>query len=451
MSRKPNNKNKEAVSVVKRFSKLRGMRDILFDEYRYWNLVLKKANDLASVYSFNRIDTPILESAGMYERSTGKTSDVVSKEMYVFQDKSGDKIAMRPEMTPSLVRSYIEHGMFNMPQPVKMFSIGPLFRHERPQSGRYRQHTQFDVEMFGEASPVADSQLILLAYNFFKELQINIEVHINSVGCSDCRPEYVKQLISFYKERGKRSKLCPDCKKRFTTNPLRLLDCKEAACVEVRENAPQIVDSLCDSCRDHFMAVLEYMDELEIPYSLNPYLVRGLDYYTRTVFEFIPQANEELEEEGKPARRQISLGGGGRYDDLVEHMGGVKPTPACGFGIGLDRTILAIKDLNIPIKKDEENIIFIAQLGDSARRKTMVLFEELRKSGYRVKQAFSKDSLKAQLEEANRIGAVITFILGQKELAEETIILRDMDAGVQEVVDYKKIFPELEKRLGGRS
>ena len=449
MPRKPAKKTIEKPKKPRskdKYSRLRGMKDVLFDEYKYWDIVIKKATDLASIYSYRRIETPILERLDLYERATGKETDIVSKEMYSFVDKSGDKIAVRPEITPSLVRVYIEHGMFNLPQPVKMFSLGPVFRHEKPQSGRYRQHTQFDLEIFGEENPMADVQLILIAYNFFSSLQINVQIQINSIGCKECRAEYIKKLVEFYKERGKRSKLCVDCKKRFLKNPLRLLDCKEETCMEVREDAPQIVDFLCDECKDHFVKVLEYLDEMDVPYNLNPFLVRGLDYYNRTVFEVWPQKDEE-EDEASQAR-QSALGGGGRYDDLIEFMGG-RPTPACGFGIGIERVVMKIKEKNIPIK--EEDFIFLAQLGDQSRRKMMKLFEEMHRSGFKVRQAFTKDSLKAQLEEANKIKARYTLILGQKELMDGTILIRDMESGTQEVVDYKKINSELLRRLNNEN
>jgi len=446
MYRKANTKSapNEKKNKNKKYNRLRGMKDVLFDEYKYWDIVLKKAGDLASYYGFKRIDTPVMERLDLYERSTGKDTDIVSKEMYSFVDKGGDKIALRPEATPGLVRAYIEHGMFNLPQPVKTFWTGPLFRHEKPQAGRLRQHNQFNLDIFGEESPVADAQLILIAYNFYSELQIPVQVEINSIGCKECRVEYLKKLDEFYKERGKRTKLCADCKKRFVKNPLRLLDCKEESCIAVREDAPQIVDYLCDDCRDHFIKVLEYLDELEIPYNLNPFLVRGLDYYNRTVFEIVPILEDDQDESS--IKRQSSLGGGGRYDDLVEFLGG-RPTPACGFGLGIERTITKIKEKNIPLSTDDIPHIFIAQLGEQARRKTFVLFEEMRRAGYSVRQAFTKDSLKAQLEEANRIGAKHCLILGQKELLDGTIIIRDMSSGTQEVIDYKKIYSELNKRL----
>jgi len=427
----------------RRFSRLRGMRDVLPEEYKYWDLVIKKATELARAYDFKTVKTPILESLELYNKSTGKDTDIVAKEMYSFIDKNGDKVALRPELTPSLVRAYIEHGMFNLPQPVKFFTLGPIFRHEKPQAGRYRQSYQFDIEIFGEENPVADFLIILIAYNFFRELQIDVQIQINNIGCQECRPEYIQKLVEYYKARGNRSKLCNDCKKRFTRNPLRLLDCKEAGCLELREEAPQVVDYLCDNCREYFIKVLEYLDELDIPYSLNPYLVRGLDYYNRTVFEVWPIEEEENE---TSISQQGALGGGGRYDGLVEHMGG-RPTPACGLAIGVERTILKIKEKNIPLKKDTANLIFIAQLGDQARRKVIIIFEELRRAGYRVRQAFTKNSLKAQLEEANRIGAKFSLILGQKEVMDETILIRDMDSGIQEVVDFKKARAEIDKRL----
>lgn len=443
-------KEKEAKEKKnKKYFHLRGMKDILFNEYKYWDLTIKKARDLAKVYGFRQMATPILERIELYERATGKDTDLVAKELYSFIDKSGGKIALRPEATPGMARAYIEHGLFNLPQPVKMFWLGPVFRHEKPQAGRWRQHCQFDLEIFGEDSPVADTQLILVAYNFFSELQINVQIQINSLGCKECRQEYIKKLVEFYKERGKRAKLCGDCKKRFTRNPLRLLDCKEEKCIAVREEAPQIVDFLCDECREHFIKVLEYLDELDIPYNLNPFLVRGLDYYNRTVFEVWPDSGEEDSEEMAGSlnpKRQNALGGGGRYDGLVEWLGG-RPTPACGFGIGIERVIVKIKEKNIPLKEDKGEFIFIAQLGEQAKRKTFILFEEMRRAGYKVRQAFTKDSLKAQLEEANRIGAKYSLILGQKELMDETILIRDMESGIQEVIDYKKINSELNKRL----
>ncbi|MFA5318133.1 MAG: histidine--tRNA ligase [Patescibacteria group bacterium] len=462
MGRKPKNQNqiktkkpaKKEIGKGERQNKLiprlRGMRDVLPEEHRYWELIVSKAESIIKYYGFNKTEIPVLENLSLYERSTGKQTDVVSKEMYTFIDKDGDKVAIRPEATPGLVRSYIEHGMFNLPvQPVKIYWIGHLLRREKPQAGRYRQFSQIDLEIFGEDNPVADAQLILIACNLFKELQLNTEVQINSIGCKECRPEYVKKLAEYYKQRRIKSKLCDDCKKRLLKNPLRLLDCKEEGCEEAKLEAPQLVDHLCDPCRDHFVKVLEYLDELDAPYGLNPYLVRGLDYYNRTVFEFWPEEEKNDNEEngdhgGQP--RQGALGGGGRYDDLVEYMGG-RPTPACGFGLGIERIILKIKENNALVVEPNKPDIFIAQLGDVAKRKAMVFFEELRKRGYKAAQNFVKDNLKAQLEMANKLGVKATLILGQKELMDGTILIRDMESGMQEVYDFKKVFEELDKRL----
>lgn len=435
---------KRKLKINKRTSRVRGMKDVLFEEAKYWDLIYKKAEDLSKFYGFGKIDIPVIEFMDLYERSTGKATDIVTKEMYSLVDKSGDRMALRPEATPGLARAYIEHGLFNLPQPVKTFWFGPLFRHDRPQAGRTRQHTQINLDIFGEESPVADFILILIAYNFFRELQIPIQVQVNSIGCPECRGGYLDELKGFYRERGKRSKMCNDCRKRFDKNPLRLLDCKEKDCIEIREDAPQIVDFICDPCKNHFIRLLEYLDELDISYNLNPYLVRGLDYYTKTVFEFWP-----IDSEGQPDS-SLSLGGGGRYDQLLELMGG-RPTPACGFGIGVERTVLKVKEADIPLKKDDKDVVFITQLGDQARMKAIKLFEELRKAGFNVKQAFTKDSLKAQLEEANKANAKLTVIMGQKEIINKTALLREMESGVQEVIDFKKIHSEINRRLANGS
>jgi len=429
--------------IFEKFARLRGMKDITFDEGKYWDLVVKKASDLATVYGFKKIQVPVLESLELYRRVTGEGSDIVSKEMYSFVDKNGEKVALRPEITPGLARAYVENGMFTLPQPVKMFTCGPIFRHEKPQAGRYRQAHQFDVEIFGEANPVADVMLMMLANNFYNELQIPVEFQVNSIGCKQCRADYVKKLTAYYKERGNRSKLCVDCKKRLDKNPLRLLDCKEAACASLKESAPPIVDFLCEDCKKRFTRVLEYLDEMNIPYNLNLNLVRGLDYYNGTVFEI--WAVEDAE---KGVKSELSLGGGGRYDGLVEFLGG-RATPACGFAIGIERTVTRMKAVGLPLEKEEKDIVFIAQLGDVARRKAMALFEDLRKSGFCVKQAFTRDSLKDQLEEANLLGAKLTLIIGQKEMNDKTVMFRDMESGNQEVIDYKKVRAELEKRMAG--
>ncbi len=419
-------------------TRLRGMRDILPDEYKYWNLVLKKAESIIKYYGFQKTEIPILEQLSLFERSTGKQTEVVSKEMFTFVDKDGDKVALRPEATPGLARSYIEHGLFNLPtQPVKLYWIGNLFRREKPQSGRQRQFSQIDLEVYGEANPATDAQLILIGYLILKEAGVDSHIQINSIGDKEDRDEYIKKLLEYFRNRKVRTLLSPEDKKRLQKNPLRILDSKEEGTQKALEGAPQIIDNISDECRDHFMKVLEYLDEFDIPYTLNPNLVRGLDYYNRTVFEFWPEDSE--------TGRQNALGGGGRYDGLVEYMGG-RPTPAAGFALGVERIILKMKDNNIPVVNEEVDI-FIAQLGEAAKRKAMIFFEELRAKGYKASQNFVKDNLKAQLEVANKLGVKLALILGQKEIMDNTILIRDMESGMQEVYSFNKVFEELDKRL----
>lgn len=416
---------------------LRGFKDILPSEQKYWDLIRKKVHGISLDYGFERIDLPFLEETALFVRSVGKETDIVEKEMFSFLDRGGENVSLRPEATASAARAYINHGMLNLPQPVKLYYMGPMFRYDRPQSGRYRQFYQFGFEALGDSHPVLDAQMIILSYNFFKELGIDANIQINSIGCPGCRKEYRVQLVNYYKSQ--RNDLCESCKSRLTKNPLRLLDCKEEKCSAITEDAPQIVDWLCDECKNHFVRVLEFLDELEIPYNLNPHLVRGLDYYTKTVFEIWTESAEK--------KAQSALGGGGRYDGLMELLGG-RATPAVGVAIGIERTILKIKELEISVPERENPDIFIAQLGEAAKRKSMVLYESFRQEGIKIAESFAKDGLKNQLDLANKLKVKYTLILGQKELSEGTILLRDMEGGVQETINYSKAVKEVKKRLG---
>jgi len=321
----------------------------------------------------------------------------------------------------------------SLPKPVKLWSWGPLFRHERPQAGRTRQFWQFNFEVFGEPTPIADCQLIVLAAGLFESLQLPVTVQINSVGCPVCRPVYKQAVQEYF--RTKRAALCEDCKKRLLRNPLRILDCKQESCHALLQNAPQLVDSLCGDCRTHFMRLCEYLDEVELTYQLNPYLVRGLDYYTRTVFEIWGQ------EEGKS-----TLAGGGRYDSLIGDLGG-QPTSAVGFAAGIERIVAELKAKQISVPPLPAPDIFLASLGDGARKKGLKLFEDLRRQGIKAAESFAKDGLKGQLEIANKLGVKFALVLGQKELMDGTIIVRDMENGIQEIVDLKKVVNEVQKRL----
>ncbi|OGN33127.1 MAG: histidine--tRNA ligase, partial [Candidatus Yanofskybacteria bacterium RIFCSPLOWO2_12_FULL_41_8] len=367
------------------------MHDILPEEQKYWRYVLKRAESLAEDYSFERITTPVVESMELFLRSAGAGSDIIEKEIYTFKTKGGDDLALRPEGTASIVRAYLENGMNVRPHPVKLYYHGPMFRHDQPQHGRFRQHFQFGVETIGDASEIIDAELIFLAYKLLNSLGLdNYNVHINSMGDSSCRPAYIRTLKDFYKNRTK--KVCAQCRVRFKKNVLRMLDCKEESCKEVSKDAPPIVDFLDEDCKRHFKKVLEVLDEAKIPYIMNPHLVRGLDYYTRTVFEFIPDEN---------SKSQLTVVAGGRYDRLIDLLGGSK-TPAAGWAMGLDRIILALKENEISVLEiGLKPKVFLVQLGDAAKRKSLVLFENLRKSGIEVKSSLGRDSIKSQLRIAH--------------------------------------------------
>ncbi|HEX9664398.1 MAG TPA: histidine--tRNA ligase [Patescibacteria group bacterium] len=437
MPRKKEEPKEELVVSVRKSPKLvRGMRDVLPQDQKYWAYIYNKIDELTGTYQFEKIETPILEETALYVRGIGKKSDIVEKEMFSFVDQGGSNLSLRPEATAGVVRAYINHGMHNLPQPVRLYLTGTFNRHERPQAGRLREFHQFDCEALGDDSPVLDAQVILIGFNLIKELGLPVQVQINSLGCDTCRPEYIEKLSSYYKIHKK--KICEDCQKRLTKNPLRLLDCKNEQCQEVKLEAPQIVDWLCADCREHFIKVLEYLDELEVAYHLNPQIVRGLDYYNRTTFEYFLEDEEDT---------KTALGGGGRYDGLVELLGGPRETPAVGMAIGLERLIAKIRDKNIPVPEKDTPDIFLAQLGEKARKKSLILFEKLRKAGFKVAESFSKDNLKNQLETANKLGVKFTLVLGQKEILDGTILIRDMEGGIQEVVDYNKIEHEINKRL----
>lgn len=418
---------------------VKGMKDILPDEQQYWQWLRDRLDLFAKNYGYNRLDTPILEFTALFKRSVGEDTDIVSKEMYSLVTEGGDKLSLRPENTAGVARAYIEHGMVNQTQPVKLYYIGPQYRHEKPQAGRYRQLWQFGFECLGDVDPVIDVQLVVMSYQFLKELGLDVIVQINSVGDNNCRPQYIKALKNYY--QGNKKEMCPDCQNRMNKNVLRVLDCKNKKCQEISEQAPQILDFLCDDCKNHFMGVVDYLDEMDINYNLNHKIVRGLDYYTKTVWEIV-----ENSEEGKLS----ALCGGGRYDGLIETLGG-RPTPAVGFAIGMERVLLKLQEKKIlpPVAKPLE--VFVAQLGLEARKKSMSLFEDLRQDGFQVAEAMSKKGLKDQLELANKKGVKYVVILGQKEISDGTALIRDMESGVQEVVDFRKIKTELRKRLESES
>ncbi|OGH77910.1 MAG: histidine--tRNA ligase [Candidatus Magasanikbacteria bacterium RIFCSPLOWO2_12_FULL_47_9b] len=419
------------------------MKDIVPKEGGYWRLVSTKAAAIAEAYEFVYAETPIVEQAALFVRSLGKGTDVVEKEMYFFEDHDGNRLCLRPEMTAAFARAYISHGMHSLSQPVKLWNIGPLFRHDRPQAGRYRQFHQFNCESFGVRDPAIDAELVSVAYHFLKDLGIASLVHMNSIGNTEDRGRYVVELTAYL--RTKRSYLSELSKKRITKNPLRVLDSKEEQDQPIIEEAPQIVDWLSDESKKHFMQVLEYLDALNIPYALRPTLVRGLDYYTDTVFEIYEAEGETSSE---PAQ---ALGGGGRYDLLVEQLGG-QPTPGAGFALGLERVISLVrkqyqKEDGTGGLPEQRSPFFFAHLGEQARQRALPLIEDLRQDGILVHHNVAKPALKSQLELANKLHVSHAVILGHKELQDGTIIIRDMASGIQEIIDQKKLRRELRKIL----
>jgi len=422
-----------------KFQKPCGMHDILPENQSFFQKIYSTAANIANFYGFQKIDTPILEQAELFSKGVGLTTDIIEKQMYVLRTRGGDYLSLRPEFTAAVVRAYIEHGMFNLPQPVKLYAYGPLFRMERPQAGRFRQFHQFDLEAFGEESAVIDAQIIQIFHNILKELKFkNLLVEINSIGDRQCRPYYKKTLVSYLRSRA--GSLCADCRRRLKENPLRVLDCKEEKCQPIKAQAPQMVDHLCEECKSHFKEVLEFLDELDLPYHLNPHLVRGLDYYTKTVFEIV--------EDTENGRRLGSLVGGGRFDVLVRLLGG-KNVPACGGALGVERVIEEIKERT---KKEKSHIfpasrIFMAQLGGLAKRKSLKLIEDFREAKIPIAESLGKDSIKAQLRIADRLGVSYTLILGQKEALDGIIIIRDMASGKQDIVKLNKAVREIKKRL----
>ncbi|MEK7134991.1 MAG: histidine--tRNA ligase, partial [Patescibacteria group bacterium] len=417
------------------FQAPKGMNDVLPNVQKYWEKFFRISKELALYYGFEIIETPVLEFADLFKKGIGLNTDIIEHEMYTLKTKGGDFLALRPELTAPVVRAYIENGFANQPQPIKFFHWGPVFRHEAPQAGRYRQFHQADFDILGESDPVIDAQVIQLIYGILSEVGLKgLAIHINSIGDKICWGKYRDELKLYY--RNKVSHLCKKCKKRFKENPLKMLDCKEEKCVAFKASAPDSVDYLDKACHDHFKLVLEFLDELNIPYILDPYLVRGLDYYTRTVFEII---HEDID------GSQITLASGGRYDYLVSQLGG-KPAPAVGGSIGIERVVNEMRrqDVKVNIIKAKTRV-FLAQLGDLAKKKSLKLFEEFRKNNIYVSESFGRDSVKAQLRVADRLGADLALIIGQKEALDNTVILREMQSGVQEIIPLEKIISEIKK------
>jgi len=419
------------------------------EDQAYYDKIYRTTNDIARFYGFGKIETPIVEDAALFEKGTGSTTDIVEKQMYTLKTKGGDALALRPEFTPGIVRSYIQHGMIALPQPVKLYTYGPLFRYEHPQAGRFRQFHQIDFEVFGEQSAAMDAQIIQIFYAILKDLKCpHLIIEINSVGDSQCRAYYKKLLLNYLRPR--QNSLCADCRRRTKENPLRTLDCKEEKCQRVRAQAPQLIDHLCDECKNHFKSLLEFLDATDLPYHLDPYLVRGLDYYTKTVFEIFAEnlisKKVSDEDSGTETVQRSALVGGGRYDPLVKLLGG-KETPALGGAGGVERIVGLLKELNLVDTAESQPRVFLAQLGDLPKKKSLKLLEEFRKAKIPLAESLGRDSLRTQLARADKLEVEYALLFGQREVLDESIVIRKMDTGEQKTVKLDKVVEEIKMRL----
>jgi histidyl-tRNA synthetase len=397
-----------------KFAAPRGTADILPEDWPYWKYVRDTAERVCELFGYRRIETPIFEHAGVFLRTSGESSDIVAKEVYVFEDRGEDLLALRPEGTANVMRAYIEHGMSSLPQPVRLYYIGPNFRYDRPQAGRYRQHTQLGVETVGDSDALADAEVIDLLVTFYQALGLSdFTIKLNTIGDAVCRPGYIALLREYY--RPFLPQLCDDCRTRFEKNPLRLLDCKEQRCQSAIGGAPRLADHLCEPCREHFARLQQCLASLDITYVIDDRLVRGLDYYTRTVFEFHPY------EEGA----QSSMGSGGRYDGLVELLGG-PPTPGVGFGTGFERLIINIKRQGSMPQATAVPSVYIAHLTPEAALVALKLARAARSAGVQVIVGAAGRSLKAQMRHADARGAAFAAIIGADELAAGVATLRNL-------------------------
>ncbi len=410
------------------------------DDYYKFQGFFEKAQEVAEYYGFKPIETPILEQEEVFTAAIGEGTDVIDKEMYAFKTKGGDKVAMRPEMTAGTMRAYIEHGMQTLPQPVMMYHSGPVFRHDNPQKGRYRQFYGFDLDAFGSEKSIVDALIIRTAYTILEEAGAkDLTVDINSIGDKECRGKYIRELTNYYKKHSK--DLSAVDKERLVKNPLRILDSKDPKTIALNEEAPDAVSYLCPACKKHFKEVLEYLEEMNIPYSINKNLVRGLSYYTRTVFEICEETKTEQGEVKK-----ISICGGGRYDYLGKILGSKKDIPAMGMGFGMDRVVESGWYANLKPRIMKEPQAYFIQFGLEAKIKSLNIMEILRKAKFPVIQSISKDKLGAQLGAAEKLGVKYVMIFGQREALDNTVIVRNMENRSQDnvkIADLKEYIKKL--------
>ena len=398
-------------------TKPRGTEDVLPSESKLWQYIENTARDVCGMFGYKEIRTPVFENTELFQRGVGDTTDVVQKEMYTFEDKGGRSITLKPEGTATLVRSYIENSLYANPQPTRLSYIIPCFRYEKPQSGRLREFHQFGIECFGAESAATDAEVISLASMFLDRLNIcGVKLNINSIGCKECRREYNKKLREYFENY--RSELCGTCLERLEKNPMRIIDCKSEVCHNIAEKAPKMIEHLCEGCREHFDDVRAKLDNMGIEYEVNPNIVRGLDYYTKTVFEFTSDC----------LGAQSTVCGGGRYSGLVEELGG-KPAEGIGFAAGLERLILILKSQGVEIDTDENPDLFIAVMGKDAENYAQKLIWKLRNDGIHAEQDLCGRSLKAQMKYADKLSAKYSIVIGDNEIAEKKGTIKNMNTG----------------------
>jgi histidyl-tRNA synthetase len=407
---------------------LKGMYDVFDEQYYAYQGLFEKAQEIAVYYGFKPIETPVLEREEVFTSAHGEGTDIIDKEMYTFRTKGGERLAVRPEYTASVMRAYLEHGMANLPQPVMLYSYGPVFRHENPQKGRLRQFRQFNLEILGSQKSIADALIIRTLTTILEEFGFkDLIVDINSMGDKETRPAFIKELTNYYKKH--LDSLCKDCHERIKTNPLRLLDCKQEQCQPFKENAPSSLSFLSSDARAHFKEVIQYLEEMGIQYRMNNSLVRGLDYYSRTVFEVI---KVDVDEHGK--EREITITGGGRYDYLAKMMGSKKDVPSVGTGLGIERIMMFPECKNLMPRIMKPPKVYFIQLGFEAKLKSLCIMEVLRKARIPVHQSVTKNSLGEQLGIAEKMEIPYCIIFGQKEAMDNTVIVRNMATHSQDTV-----------------
>ncbi len=410
---------------------IKGTQDTLPSESYKIQFVEQSVLEIAKNYGYKEIRVPVFEHTELFQRGVGDTTDVVQKEMYTFEDKGGRSITLRPEGTAGVVRSYIEHGLFNEAQPQKVCYLISCYRYEKPQAGRLREFHQFGCECFGTASPAADAELISLVNDIFAFLDVkNLKIQINSIGCPECRKNYHKALQEYFES--KKDELCGTCLGRLERNPMRILDCKSPVCSEIAKDAPKVTDYLCDECDDHFKKTQQYLDAMNIPYEVNPSIVRGLDYYTKTVFEFV---STEIGAQG-------TVCGGGRYDGLVEEIGG-NHTPALGFAMGMERLLLLMQAQGIEFPPEAKCDLYIASMGENATLKASQIAADVRGNGMHAQFDIVGRSVKAQMKYANKIGAAYTVVLGDSEIEAGVAKVKNMEDGSETEMNIDDIAEEI--------